>query len=132
MTNKDYPVGYKKPPTGTQFKPGESGNPKGRPKGVKNLATDLQEELEQFVVVHEGEQTLKVTKQRAMLKSLFAKAMKGDTRASSNLINLIIGLEQTKSSQVSSETLADEDMAILESFKLQILNNSKETGDNHE
>ena len=94
MSDSDYDVGYKKPPNSNQFQPGQSGNPKGRPKGVKNLATDLEEELEQFVVVHEGNQTLKVTKQRAMLKSLFAKAMKGDVRASAALINLIVGIDK--------------------------------------
>ena len=124
MTDSDYPVGFKKPPKHTQFKPGESGNPKGRPKGVKNLATDLQEELEQFVVVHEGQETLKVTKQRAMLKSLFAKAMKGETRASSALINLIIGLEQSKAHQSGTSSLGEDDLAILEAFKQKILSGS--------
>ncbi len=125
MTDSDYPVGYKKPPKGTQFKPGESGNPKGRPKGVKNLATDLQEELEQYVVVHEGDQTLKVTKQRAMLKSLFNKAMQGDGRASSALINLIIGLEQSKNQQTDPDSLKEEDLAILEAFKQKVLSSSE-------
>jgi hypothetical protein len=37
----DYQVGYGKPPKHTQFKPGKSGNPQGRPKGTKNLKTDL-------------------------------------------------------------------------------------------
>ena len=45
MTNDTNPVGYKQPPKHTQFKPGQSGNPKGRPKGTQNLATDLAEEL---------------------------------------------------------------------------------------
>lgn len=126
MSDSDYPVGYKKPPKNTQFKPGESGNKKGRPKGVKNLATDLQEELEQFVVVYEGEKTLKVTKQRAMLKSLFAKAMKGETRASSALINLIIGLDQSKARQSDFSSLREEDLAILEAFKQKILSGSDE------
>ena len=91
---------------------------------MKNLATDLQEELEQFVVVYEGEKTLKVTKQRAMLKSLFAKAMKGETRASSALINLIIGLDQSKARQSDSSSLREEDLAILEAFKQKILSGS--------
>lgn len=126
--SKDYPVGFKKPPKHSQFKPGQSGNPKGRPKGVKNLATDLQEELEQPVVVHEGNQTHKVTKQRAMLKSLFAMAMKGDVRASSSLINLIAVLEQSKMENNSSDTLAEDDLEILEDFKQKILMDSEEPG----
>ena len=124
MPDSDYEVGYKKPPKSTQFQPGQSGNPKGRPKGVKNLATDLEEELEQFVVVHEGTQTLKVTKQRAMLKSLFAKALKGDVRATSALITLIVGLEQSKAQSNDDGTLSADDLAILESFKQKVLADS--------
>ena len=43
--SSDYEVGYGKPPEHTRFQPGRSGNPRGRPKGTKNLKTDLVEEL---------------------------------------------------------------------------------------
>ena len=56
----EYEVGHGKPPKHTQFKPGESGNPKGRPKGTKNLATDLSEELAEMIVVNEGGRQLDV------------------------------------------------------------------------
>ena len=37
----EYEVGYGKPPKDSQFKKGESGNKRGRPKGVKNLKTEV-------------------------------------------------------------------------------------------
>ena len=121
MARKDYPVGYGRPPKHTQFKPGQSGNPKGRPKGIRNLNTDLEEELSLKILVTEGGQQQQTTKQRAMLKSLFAKALNGDVRASGVLINLILGPEQTRIAAQSTEAMAEEDLAILEAFKQKIL-----------
>jgi hypothetical protein len=121
---KPYEVGYGKPPKSTQFQPGKSGNPKGRPKGIRNLNTDLEEELSLQILVTEGGTQQQTTKQRAMLKSLFAKALNGDVRASGVLINLILGLEQTRIAAQSTEAMAEEDLAILEAFKQKILTDS--------
>ena len=44
-----YSIGYKKPPLGTRFRPGKSGNPKGRPKGAKSFDNEVKEELAQFL-----------------------------------------------------------------------------------
>jgi hypothetical protein len=127
----DYDVGYKKPPKSTQFQPGQSGNPAGRPKGVKNLTTDLEEELSEKILVSEGGQQQQTTKQRAMIKSLFAKAMKGDVRASDVLIKLILGLEQARIADNKTDSMATEDLEILEAFKAKILlehlSNAKES-----
>ena len=125
MASKDYEVGYSKPPKHTQFQPGQSGNPKGRPRGTQNLSTDLEEELSAKIMVTEGGNQQQITKQRAMLKTLFAKALKGETRAASVLINLIIGLEQARSMTSDSDSLSDEDQAILASYQQQLVNKLK-------
>lgn len=121
MSKDNYPVGYGKPPKNTQFKPGKSGNPKGRPKGIQNLSTDLEQELGEKILVTEAGKSQPVTKQRAMIKSLFAKALKGDVRASSVLINLILGIEHVRSAQQVADAITPDDLAILESFKQQLI-----------
>ena len=73
MANRKNRVGYGNPPVHARFKPGQSGNPKGRPKGTANLSTDLRVELSEQVDVREGSRDLRVSKQRAMLKALVAR-----------------------------------------------------------
>ena len=89
LNGDDYAVGYGKPPASTQFRKGQSGNRSGRPKGTNNLRTDLLEELREKVTLKEGERTKKVTKQRAIVKTLVAKVLKGDPRTATTLIGLL-------------------------------------------
>jgi hypothetical protein len=92
----EYEVGYGKPPRNSQFKKGQSGNKRGRPKGVKNLKTDVVEELTEMVKMRVGDRALRISKQRALLKLLWLKGMKGDSRALNSLLGLllrILGLE---------------------------------------
>ena len=46
-------IGYCKPPKHSQFKPGRSGNPRGRPKGAKNETTILREILNKRIAIRE-------------------------------------------------------------------------------
>ena len=85
----DYEVGYGKPPERTRFKKGKSGNPKGRSKGAKNLKTDLIEELQENITVREGDRTVRISKQRAIVKTLVAKTLKGDARAANALLSMV-------------------------------------------
>ncbi|MEP9390526.1 DUF5681 domain-containing protein [Mesorhizobium sp. KR9-304] len=106
-------VGYGKPPLHSRFKLGQSGNPRGRPKGTKNLKTDLAEELAERVQVTENGRLLKISKQRLMLKALTTKAIKGDANAAKIVLNLIaqtIGLSQQDEAKT---VLGEEDEAIL-------------------
>jgi len=109
-------VGYGRPPVSTRFKSGQSGNPNGRPKGTRNLRTDLKEELAERIRLREGERDLKVSKQRAMLKALVAKALKGDSRAANVLLGLVIKLFELEPEPKADTSLATEDEEILERF----------------
>ncbi len=112
----DHEVGYRKPPRHRQFKKGQSGNPKGRPKGAKNIETELAEELQEKIVVRENGKPMVVSRQRAILKSLEAKALKGDTRAANVLLKLADKYLLPDESQPEERVLTPEDKAILENF----------------
>src|SRR5919106_1065841 len=77
----DYDVGYGRPPKHTQFKKGQSGNPKGRPKGAKNLRTILNSVLDKAIKVHEEGEPRSMSRLEALCTSLYARALKGDNRA---------------------------------------------------
>jgi hypothetical protein len=83
-----YEIGYGKPPRNTRFKPGQSGNPKGRPKGLRNFATDLKAALSMPVELSRGDKRKKVSAQEAMLARLVQQALKGDYRAIALAANL--------------------------------------------
>ena len=84
----DMEVGYKKPPKSTRFKPGQSGNPRGRPKGEPNLSTAIEKELRSVIVVQEGgSRPKRITKTSAIAKRFVNKAVSGDPKAISKLID---------------------------------------------
>jgi hypothetical protein len=117
----DYKVGYGKPPKHTRFQPGRSGNPKGRPKGTKNLKSDLIEELGEKILVREGDQARHVSKQRAMVKALMARSLKGDTRAASLLLSMIMRLIDTGEAAADlEEPLHEDELEILRTFEARL------------
>ncbi|MDP6717505.1 MAG: DUF5681 domain-containing protein [Pirellulaceae bacterium] len=116
MSN-DSKVGYRNPPKRTRFKKGQSGNPKGRPKGTRNLKTDLRDELDTKISVREGNRQIKVSKQQALVKSQLAKAIKGDTKAAAMVINAIFRLFETEPFDESDASLTADERAIVETIQ---------------
>lgn len=85
----DYEVGYGRPPLHSRFKKGRSGNPRGRPKGKKNLGTALHQELQRFVRITENGRRKQVTKFDAIVKQLVNKAATGDRHFLKFLLSLV-------------------------------------------
>lgn len=121
-SSDEYEVGYGKPPKHTRFRPGQSGNARGRPKGTKNLKTDLAEELRERIVVREGDRSQKVSKQRALLKSLVNRAIKGDARATAVSLSTMLRLLDTGADTPDVDgVLSDDDLEILKTHEDRIL-----------
>jgi hypothetical protein len=90
---RDYEVGYGKPPRHTRFRKGQSGNPQGRPRESKNLATLLKEALNEPVIVAENGGRRKITMREAIIKQLVKRSATADLRATKILLDLVRDIE---------------------------------------
>lgn len=113
MTERNYSVGYGRPPKHSRFKKGSSGNPTGRQKGTLGLKTLLAAELKSTVKIQEAGRSKTVTKQQAMVKQIVAKALKGDDKAFGRLIPLMLAIGAEEVADVS-HALTDQQKEILE------------------
>lgn len=84
-----YETGFGKPPKATQFKKGTSANPRGRPKGSKNLGTIVRDEANQQVEVTENGRRRKLTKAEIFVREIFNKASAGDLKASALIVEMM-------------------------------------------
>jgi len=113
MGKLDYPehperdeVGYGHPPKHTRFKPGRSGNPRGRPKGTMNVATILARTLRQRVVINENGKRTTVSKLEAAITQVTNKAASGDLKA----LHVLAGLVRTAEESTREEATVDADL----------------------
>ena len=115
LNQNEEKIGYGQPPKNSQFPKGVSGNPKGRPRGSKNLKTILKKELEEKMTIQEKGKTKKVTKQEAIVKTLVNNTLKGDKNAMQALLRLITNIVGDEVDIVTPELHA-EDMEILKRY----------------
>ena len=112
----DDEVGYGKTPKATRFKKGQSGNPKGRPKGSRNFKTDVKATLEAPVQFSEKGHVKTVSTQLAALLRLRQKALGGDGRALDRLLELARAYDDEDLTDAATAPLAPSDEAILDNF----------------
>jgi hypothetical protein len=99
-------VGPGKPPRHTRFKPGQSGNPKGRPKGSKNFATILQQQLTKKITITVDGKPRRMTVQEVIARRLATDSMKGTTKA----MELLIKLTSVKSDEAEKDAARETEL----------------------
>ena len=105
-------VGYRQPPVGTRFRPGQSGNPRGRPKGARNLTTIVAAALSERVAVNENGRRRRISKLDAAVKQLVNRAASGEMRATQLLLALVQANE-ARPPQQDADRLGDADAIVM-------------------
>ncbi|MEO6298644.1 MAG: DUF5681 domain-containing protein [Paracoccaceae bacterium] len=107
-------VGYGRPPKHSQFKPGQSGNPRGRPKGARGFRNDLADALNAPVRIVEGGRRRTITTQAAALRRLVDRALsKSDLRAIERLLSFARELDDEPTA--AAVPLTEEDQRLIAS-----------------
>ena len=84
-----YTVGYGRPPLASRFKPGQSGNPKGREKNSRNMRTIMQQVLNEDMPIREGDRLRRMPAFEALVRTTLNRAFKGDPKAMASLLVLV-------------------------------------------
>ena len=116
--SEDYEVGYGRPPRHTQFPKGQSGNPRGRPTGVRNKGSVVREVIERRVTIRENGIQRTVTVFEALVEKLVSKALQGSVNDQIKLIQVIEKhapeqFEDIELVRPDLSALSDEDLAVL-------------------
>jgi hypothetical protein len=118
-------VGYGRPPKATQFKKGQSGNPKGRPKGSRPVGAVLQEILGQRIAVTENGKTRRLPALEVMLRRLANDAMRSEPVALKLILSLFDRYGESPEAGIRFDEVLAEDKAILANFLKQPVDPSK-------
>ena len=125
-------VGYGRPPQAHQFRPGQSGNPRGRPKGAKNEAVILGQLLNRKITVREGGGLRKISVLEAILLRFAEDALKGNVKTAAFLFNRYSASGAADTESESKQDLSGDDRKVLDSFVRRIESKRTVRGQSHE
>jgi hypothetical protein len=111
--SEDYEVGYGKPPKHSRFERGKSGNPRGRPRGVRGLKTELLAALSARHTIQINGKPVRGNRQQLMLMTLATRAASGDLKAQALLLPLVVQALGLEDRGAMTERLSAQDEALL-------------------
>src|SRR5262249_1469660 len=115
--NGNYSVGYGRPPVHTRFKPGQSGNPKGRTKNTLNLRNVVKQVLGEDMKIREPNGVRRMSALEAVVRTVRARAFKGDPKATQSLLLLARHCGMTEEEETTTEQFVHSDLkAIIEDY----------------
>jgi hypothetical protein len=121
-TPRDYAVGYGKPPLHTRFQKGQSGNPKGRPRGRKNMSTLLSNALNGSVVVVENGRRKKITKREAIVTQLVNKSAAADLKATQIVLAMLRDVDSQADGSADPAVFTEPDQEIIRRIQARLRN----------
>ena len=117
---RDYEVGYGKPPRHTRVVKGQSGNPRGRPPGAKNMKTLLTKALNELVVVTDQGGRRKVSKREAIVTQLVNRSAKADFKAIQILLGMLRDIGGDSDPHSADPTFTEADQQIIARIKARL------------
>jgi hypothetical protein len=115
-----YEVGYGRPPRHRRFVKGQTGNPRGRPRGAQNIKTLLNKVLNELVVVTEYGGRRKVSKREAIITQLVNRSAKADFKAVQILWGMLRNIEDAADLQAAEPALAEADQQIIQRIQARL------------
>ena len=122
---RDYSVGYGKPPLHTRFQKGRSGNPKGRPRGKKNMSTLLSAALHAWIIVVENGRRKKITKREAILTQLVNKSASADLKATQIVLAMLRELDGLAGGAAGPAAFTEVDQEIIQRIQARLRNENR-------
>jgi hypothetical protein len=104
---------HKRPPRKGRFQPGRSGNPKGRPKGSRNIRTHVIELLDAKIPVIEGGRSKNIPRAKAIAIQLVNLAAKGDPKGLAAILTLTRESDEATGQARASPLMQIEDEEVI-------------------
>ena len=119
--DKNFDVGYGKPPKHTRYQAGKSGNPRGRPKGSYGFDKLLAKHLHKMVNVTVDGQARRTQVKEAIVLSLIKSLLNGTPDQKIKLLRFITPLLEQRNEaadQFDYKKLNDEELDLLEGLMM--------------